>query len=126
MKTVKEISDFDIWVEKLHTQTRDLALTEALGVVAQIARTTYGLRLWFVEILGRRWSYIAGEHGTEPTASSVVPVYLNDRMAVLSDNWGCLPEKAQAGLVAFLKNLARLTQHDGQSQTDRKPPQGKP
>jgi hypothetical protein len=122
LKTVKGISDFDIWLEKLHAQTRDLGFTEALGVVAQIARATYGVRLWFVEILGRRWSYIAGEHGNQPTTSSVIPFHLNERIAVLSDTWGCLPKRAQARLVAFLKNLARLKQHDDQSQADRKSP----
>jgi hypothetical protein len=91
-------------------------------MVAQIARATYGVRLWFVEILGRRWSYIAGEHGNQPTTSSVIPFHLNDRIAVLSDTWGCLPEEIQAGLVAFLRDLVRVKHRDGQSQANRKSP----
>ena len=120
MKTVKEISDFDIWLHKLEAQTRGLGFIEALGAVAKIACVKYGLRLWFVEILGRRSSYIAGEHVSEPTTSSVVPFCLNDHIAVLSDSWGCLPKTAQARLVTFLRNLVHAKDNDGQSEADRK------
>jgi hypothetical protein len=119
LKTAKEISDFDIWLEKLDARTRDLGFTETLGLVAQIAHKTYGIRLWFAEILGRRWSYIAGEHGSEPTASSVISFHLNERIAVLSDTWRRLPKKAQARLIAFLRDLVPLKQEDGQSEANR-------
>jgi hypothetical protein len=124
LKTVKGISDFDIWLEKLRARTRDLGFTEAFGVVAEIARETYGMRLWFVEMLGRRRSYIAGEHGNEPTTSSVIPFHLDDRIAVLSDSWGFLPKNAQARLVAFLRDVVHLKHRNGQSKADRRSPQG--
>ena len=118
MKTVKEISDFDNWLDNLNERTKDLGFTETLGAVAKIACETYGVRLWFVEILGRRRSYIAGEHGNEPTTSSVIPFHLEDHIAVLSDSWECLPKNAQARLVAFLRDVVHLKHENGQSEAD--------
>ena len=57
----KGISDFDQWLQRVKASTDGLPLVPALDRTAELAREAFGARIWFAEILGRRWSHIAGQ-----------------------------------------------------------------
>ena len=101
----RETSGFSKWLRTVEVVTREVPLVSALGAVSRLAREAFGARLWFVEILGRRWSYVAGEGGAEPTPSSVARIPLDVRFGLVSDSWGTVNHEDRALLIAFLRNL---------------------
>ena len=101
----REISDFDTWLQDIGGDTRGLPLAPALGSIARSARDDFGARLWFVEILGRRWSYIAGEVGDEPSQSETFCIPLDEKVSLVSDRWGDLSDVDRGRLISFVRKL---------------------
>lgn len=101
----QEISGFDNWLQSLEVSTRGLQLLPALNVVAGLAGDAFGARLWFAEILGRRWSYVAGKAGEQPLEHEMCRIPLEGNIGLVSDCWGALPEGDRRKLVAFLNGL---------------------
>jgi len=99
------ISDFEGWLERLEERVSGADLIQMLNTLAHSADDAFGARLWFVEILGKRWSYIAGRISGEPTTSATDLIRLSEQTGLVSDTWGALAEEQQDRLVAFLKRL---------------------
>ena len=108
--TEQETSTFDHWLRMIETTTHGLPLVAALDAVAQRAAEAFGARLWFVEILGRRWSYIAGQRSERPAASAVERIHLGGNIGLVSDNWGMLLSHESSRLVALLHQLVSSEQ----------------
>jgi len=100
----KETSDFDGWLRIVKAATRDLKLINSLNAIALLARKDFGVRLWFVEILGRRWSYIAGEMPEQPPQSNIQRIELENNIGLVSDSWERLSEGDRSKLVEFLNH----------------------
>jgi len=85
--------------------TRELSLVSALDAVSRLVDEAFGARLWFVEVLGRRWSYLAGEMGDQPAQSELTCIRLNGKFGLVSDAWGAISETERAKLIAFLEKF---------------------
>ena len=101
----RETSEFSKWLLAFEKMASDLELLDALDAVALIAYKDFGIRLWFVEVLGRRWSYMAGEMPEHPPQSDIQRIELERDIGLVSDTWEKLPEDDRAGLVEFLNRL---------------------
>ncbi|WP_051173080.1 hypothetical protein [Thermodesulfobacterium hveragerdense] len=69
--------------------------------LAKRIKQTYGVNLWLVEVLGKRHSYVAGHK--EDSFLPPEPIYLNDRFAVVSNEWEKIPEEERKQLISSLK-----------------------
>lgn len=98
-------SDFDAWLQTVADAARGLPLTPALDAVSRVAHKSFGARIWFAKIEGRRWSYIAGRASDEPSEFKVSRMPLADDVGLVSDKWGQMPEPARPRLVVFLRGL---------------------
>ena len=99
------ISDFETWLEAVRTNARDLPLVPALDLVAQSVDGAYGAAISFAEILGRRWSYIAGPRGDAPLASQMLCIPLDDTIGLVANGWGSLSETQRGDFIASLREL---------------------
>ena len=109
-RTVQETFTFDTWLKALEKATRGHELVRALDVAAQLAGEAFGARLWFVQILGRRWSYVAGCRSQAPAESPIGRLPLANNIGLVCEGWGRLPRKDRARLIAFLSRLISVGQ----------------
>ena len=100
---VKGTSDSDNWGGNLQTADRDRGLVRRLNAVSVLVNNTFEVRIWFVELLGRRRSYVAGMVADEPRGVPVTIVPLTSTLAVASDGWQDLPPPERESLVRFLR-----------------------
>ncbi len=75
---------------------------DELARISEEVRKKYGVCVWFAEILGRRWSYIAGEKGEEDIFMPPHRVQLGERLGAVIE-CGDLPEEKINEIVSFLK-----------------------
>lgn len=110
-----ETRDFEAWLASLARRTDGLPLRQALDLTARSALAEPGVRIWFAQILGERWSYIAGETAQEPSEASVKRIELTPGLGLLSDTWERLGPHEQRKLVALLQGLctADTEKHGG-------------
>lgn len=95
----------DGWLESLgHTAAgRDLHV--ALDIISSLAGEAFGARIWFAQILGRRWSYMAGLRSERPAGSEAAKIPLADGIGLVAESWGELSLQDQDRLRAFLERL---------------------
>lgn len=67
------------------------SLPEKLSKIADFVKEKYSANIWFVEIMGKRHSYIAGHKEDSFLPPEVV--YLNERYAIVSNEWEKIKEK---------------------------------
>lgn len=101
----RETSGFDRWLRTVECVTRELSLVGAFGAVSRLVNEAFGAQVWFVEVMGRRWSYVAGELRDRPAQATVTRVYLNGKFGLVSDTWGTISKPERAKLIAFLERL---------------------
>lgn len=99
------ISDFEEWLRLLEIRSSDLALDPALEEIARSARADLGVTLRFVEVIGRRWSYRAGDRGNGSVGAEAVLIPLQTSWGVVAAGWDSLPAFARLQLVGFLNRL---------------------
>ena len=104
------ISDFESWLESVKTKAHDLPLVPALDLVAESVDGAYGASISFAEILGRRWSYIAGRRGDAPLASEMLCIPLDDTIGLVANGWEGLSETQRGDFVASVRELV-LAKH---------------
>ncbi|MFH0964978.1 MAG: hypothetical protein V2A58_13340 [Planctomycetota bacterium] len=80
-------------------------LIAAFETAARTALDSYGVRLWLVEVLGSRWSYVAGPETDAPMPRALSRIALDDRLGIVADGWDQLPESCRT---EFLGSLRRL------------------
>ncbi len=75
------------------TSTSREVLRVYLDGVAQNVRDKYGVDVWFGEIMGKRWSYIAGcrEDGLCHSYISPCRIRLSERFGLISNGWDNIP-----------------------------------
>lgn len=84
-----------------HYEQNAKNLVSEFNKIADFIREKYGASIWFVEILGKRHSYIAGHKEDSFLPPEVI--YLTERYAIVSNEWEKISEKDQ--LVSSLKTL---------------------
>ena len=106
----QETSGFDRWLEFVEMSARGLNRVAAYSVISRLANEAFGAHLYFAEILGRRWSYLAGKVDEQPLEADICRIPLNGNIGLVSDCWGTLSEGQCEKLVGFLKNLIAAQQ----------------
>ncbi|MEN2993720.1 MAG: hypothetical protein ABDH19_00020 [Thermodesulfovibrio sp.] len=66
-------------------------LIHELNKIADYVREKYNANIWFVEIMGKRHSYIAGHKEDSFLPPEVI--YISERYAVVSNQWDEIKEK---------------------------------
>ncbi|MDK2922062.1 MAG: hypothetical protein PWR24_1619 [Desulfonauticus sp.] len=61
----------------------------------------YGVNIWLVEVLGKRYAYIAGHR--EDIFLPPKKIYLNERFVLFSNQWEMIPEMERERLLKVLK-----------------------
>lgn len=84
----KEISTFKVVINELNK-------------IAEFVKETYNVNIWFVEIMGKRHSYIAGHKDDSFLPPEVI--YLNERYAVVSNEWESIPNRDE--IISKIKSL---------------------
>lgn len=70
----------------------------------ELIKEKYDVNIWLVEILGRRWSYIAGEREDSPLLPPEC-TQLNERFGVVSNNWERIPPEERENIISSLKKI---------------------
>ncbi len=104
----RETSDFDDWLRTIEAVTLNLGLVDSLDKLATLVSKRSGVSLWFVEIHGPRWSYIAGEMPDQPPTIGVERVELAGKIGLVSDSLDRLSQEDRMKLLEFLKRLISL------------------
>ena len=106
-----EISGFEGRLADLAEQARDLNKTEAMDLSARWLQAAYAVRLWFAEVLGHRWSFVAGVPGDEPVTSELRQVRLGPQTGLVVQTWGSLSEPERRRVVGFLGGMLATKKH---------------
>jgi len=76
-------------------------IDETLEWIARELKERYGVRAWFAEILGKRWSYRAGVGNEFPTP--LEHIMITPRFGMVVEGWEKIPEKDRSALLTFLR-----------------------
>jgi len=98
-------STFDDWLELVGqaAATRDLHVS--LDMISSQAEQAFGTRIWFAQLLGRRWSYLAGLKSERPAWSQAQKIPLTAGIGLVAESWGELSVREQERLKRFLERL---------------------
>lgn len=91
----------------IETSISRTALIGKLNDLAEAVRDRHGVSIWFVEILGRRWSYVAGLLDD----MSLLPperIELNGRYSIMSDRWNDIAAKEKEQIITLVKEILAL------------------
>lgn len=102
----KETSEFETWLQNLGRDFSGKNREEILEKIAQELSKRFGVRIWFAEILGKRWSYKAGV-GQEFPASMLFTLILSPSWGMIAEGWEKISEWERNVLVRFLRNYLR-------------------
>jgi len=89
------------------TSTSKMVLIGKLNDLAAAVRDRHGVSIWFVEILGRRWSYVAGLRDNR----SFLPlerIDLNGRYGVVSGRWNDIAAEEKEHIIISVKEMLAL------------------
>jgi len=82
-------------------------LKRFLDRTAQQILDTYGVEVWFAEIMGRRWSYLAGRKQGGATLLPPHRIELTGRYGLVSDGWERIPAGRGEAIVSSLREAIR-------------------
>lgn len=99
----RETCAFEDWLHNLKENTREKETQEALHVIALELLERFGARVWFAEILGKRWSHIAGCGGDFPIPPE--QILLTPRFGLVVEAWGSLSPEEKEVLLTFLRDF---------------------
>jgi hypothetical protein len=89
------------------TSTSKENLTVRLVSAANLIKKKYDVDIWFAEILGKRWSYIAGSKEKGIPFSPPKRIELGNRFGMVSDGWHKIPTKDKERLISSLKETVK-------------------
>ena len=104
---------FDQWLIALEFAVHQSKLEPGLQTTAARARDAFGAVIWFVEIFGRRWSYIAGmripkiEVDVADTCAAR-KIILGHGLGMVVANWGTMTTAQQARLIGWVKRKTEM------------------
>lgn len=99
----RETCAFEEWLSTLQKDIEKEDLIPALSRMASAIFERYRVRVWFAEILGKRWSYIAGEGGDTPLP--LFQVVLSPRFGFAAERWSDIPSPEREILLVFLQEF---------------------
>lgn len=82
-------------------------LIEKLNQVAAFVKKKYGIHIRFAEILGKRWSYIAGEKEDIFILPLTERIKVNERFGLIADRWEEIPERERNNLFSLLQRMLK-------------------
>jgi len=100
-----ETSTFDDWLGEAKILSNGLELTNSLNIVAMYTAMTLGAHFWFVKIMGKRWSYIAGEKRECPSNLELERIELVGETGMVVESWGSMGEEEKKKLLSLLNQL---------------------
>ncbi len=71
--------------------------------MAAEVKAEFGARMWLVEVMGKRHSYVAGDRDDSFLPPQVVG--LNERYALVSGDWEKIPEKRKRDIIESLRAI---------------------
>ncbi|MCM8763620.1 MAG: hypothetical protein NC927_00825 [Candidatus Omnitrophica bacterium] len=77
---------------------------EYLDYLNQLANTTnkeFKVRLWFAEILGKRWSYLTGER--ELSDYSTEKIQITETLGMVINDWGKVTKEKKVSFISLIK-----------------------
>jgi hypothetical protein len=89
------------------TSTSKENLIVRLVSAADLIKKKYDVDIWFAEILGKRWSYIAGSKEEGIPFSPPERIELGNRFGMVSDGWHKIPAEDKERLISSLKETVR-------------------
>ncbi len=101
----KEMSSFK---EKKIELNNNFSLIDKLNIIVNHLQKNYEVEVYFCEIIGKRWSFIAG------VANSYLPqrrIEITKNLGIVIDD-GDLSEEQVSGLVAVVKSTLSATRDD--------------
>jgi len=99
----KEICIF----EREDVEIEGESLNDRLSCITDLLEQELGINVWFVEILGNRWSYLAGSRKASSAFLPPKRIRLNKRYGVVLDidSWNSIPHRQRRKLLDFLQNM---------------------
>jgi hypothetical protein len=93
-------------MEKGTSTSKESLIARLVSTVSHV-KEQYGVDIWFAEILGKRWSYIAGS--TQGGDSLLPPerIELSERFGLVSDGWSQIPAGEREKIVSSLKEAVK-------------------
>lgn len=98
-------SSFNRWLSYLETSAATLTREQRLQLLAVKAQETFGAMIWFVEIFGRRWSYIGGASSNFLHTGTIHKIPLGHDWGLVCANWGTMTLSQQAAFIGLIKRL---------------------
>ncbi|WP_438314766.1 hypothetical protein ACP6EK_07405 [Candidatus Caldatribacterium sp. SIUC1] len=98
---------FEDWLGKIQEEAAKRNFLDALRTIAEKILERYGARIWFAEILGKRWSYITGCGGEDPLPLRQIP--LTPRFGLVVEKWECIPPLEGEAILTFLREFLAQT-----------------
>ena len=105
----KEISGFESWLESVELQISGYNISNSLEVISRLVNEKFSARVWFANIFGNRWSYIAGKKSDLPSLESATRITLTNGVGLITGSWGLLGQRDIEKLETFLRRLLSQT-----------------
>jgi len=99
----KETSIFD----EINKAIEEKSFTDALFYVVEFVGEKYGVDIWFVEIFGKRWSYLAGTKKSHGHSCLPQRIRLNKRYGIVADSWEKIPSTERKKIIAFFQSVVK-------------------
>ena len=71
--------------------------------VTETIRESYGISVRIVEILGRRWSHVAGQNEDEISFLPSLCIPVTDRFGIVTDGWTGMTEGCREEIISLIK-----------------------
>jgi len=71
--------------------------------LAAQAHQAFGAEIWFAEILGKRWSYVAGMGSKTAFADTIRKIPLTHDLGLVCATWGTMTLAQQAAFIGLIK-----------------------
>ncbi|MCM8765902.1 MAG: hypothetical protein NC920_03545 [Candidatus Omnitrophica bacterium] len=81
------------------------SISNYLNELIKEFKEEYKISFWFAEILGKRWSYLAGER--EISDYITERIQLNERLGMVVNDWGEIGEGEKGKIISLVKEKIR-------------------
>lgn len=94
---------FDQWLSSLETAAGQMEPKHRLQLMAAKVQETFGAMIWFTEIFGRRWSYIAGARSMSLDTDNIRKIPLGEGLGLVFTTWGTMTASQQTAFIGLIK-----------------------
>jgi hypothetical protein len=94
---------FDQWLLSLEVAAGQTELRHRLQLIAAKAQEAFGAMIWFAEIFGPRWSYIAGTRSIALDSGNIRKIPLGEGLGLVFTTWGTMTTSQQTALIGLIK-----------------------